>query len=393
MSADLLTAGVSEKVARDPFWEHCQSEGLGRIHMEGVLRKVFGNDHDPLAWRTVTTREIEADLQVALRSARPEIQASQARVLTDRARQALAAALYERVDGQLRALTTEMFERTAGALQRIAADPEKCAALLNHLRSVSDNRERIANLEALGFDNDTARGLAVRLANPDMFDRLIQRGSGAIHSRRKPITLLEIGRTFGATAAELRQLSGRIRSDRGIHIFDLCPELARGLLARLPEESFLGEVFRSRLDQHALCRKLDRATGLAASLLVALGSGFLGGWGLAAKIAWTGGKAGASWAGNQRAWTLAKASAASGGMSPSDFRRAGGSYNREAVLSGAAVIGIGLPGAGGLIAGVSGALTTTEDPASAGGAELSLHHWIEQTAALPRRRVGAGSAR
>lgn len=330
-----------DRIAGEAFWNAEPSPGLGAVHL-----LAGEHDTDLAAWGRMTPDQFKGELYVRFGQRWPGWSCRQYSEAAESARAAMAEALYENADRSLRGQAGAMMQRTARAFDAMAADPQATAGMVRWLADQPAGADRIALIEALGLEPEAARGLDVQLANAPA-ERVIERLAGAqglaLHSR-PPLRLAELQTGLRRAAADLRLLAGRLERDDGVHVFELCPDLARGLLSRLDSDSLAHRAIRDRLEQKRYCRRVDQAIERVGGLLIQIGALMGGPLASAAAMTLSGGQAlaGLDRAAEQRRLVgLARLAGTSG---RTDFTHARRLADRDLGLNLAGSMGAGAPG-------------------------------------------------
>ncbi len=104
---------------------------------------------------------------------------------------------------QIRKDAAAVLNFRADQLVTIASSKEKTAGFIQSTRRIRNPKTRDANIESAGFDQDTARGLGLRVAN----DYPVFKNDRAVMHNRLPLSIAEAQDTLLGSALKFRTLA------------------------------------------------------------------------------------------------------------------------------------------------------------------------------------------
>lgn len=275
---------ILDSMGKSPFWRNDPSEGMGATHL---LHKF--PDMKASNWSKISPQEVEQEIYIRMGSGQVGLRGEELHKAMQSAKNALEEAIFKSTEKDVRKKSCANMIQMANKLEHAAKNTEAIGHMLAEIQQMQAGSERIAVMEALGIESDAARGLDLQMSkntSSQIEKRLSENRLAMIN--RSPLSMGELAENIKGTASALRSLADRLKMHRDINVFDLCPQIAKGVLSRLEKDSIAYQTIDKRLKDHRMYKKADKIFGLAASLLFEIGAIAGGPLGEGAHLLWTG---------------------------------------------------------------------------------------------------------
>ena len=261
------------EVASDPYWAHGPDagEGMGALH---IGHKLKGEQLTELS--AMPRDKLNKELRQHLAKNRKDLNPEQIRQRADVTQRSLEAGMLRQMDAKLGQVASKALRQVAVDFRQMGAHEDPCLTRLFEASQLDAKNLQAVLCTWLG-DDELARGLALRLKH-DPGKLIMQLGSGRRAALpQRTVCLQEIMVAMHQTASQLDLLANQLAkpsAGQGLQTLDLCPELAQGLLSKLPPDSCLAQALKERQDHHLRCRAYDRSFKMVGSLLLDIGATF-----------------------------------------------------------------------------------------------------------------------
>ena len=307
---------ILDSIGQSAFWQQDPGEGMGSVYLANKY-----HDMDLGQWSKVSALQVERDLTDKMGRAFPGLSGEKLSEAVEHARVSLEKTIYVTAEKKIRKQSIAMFRKMATDLEKGAGSPQAIGSMLGEIQNLEPGKERIELLMAMGFDYEAADGLDTQMTmnSPgEIFQKLSENRLAMI--RRSPLSLGEVSQNMKNTAKAMRALAKRLEVQRDINVFDLCPQIARGVMSQMSKDSIAYQAIDSRLKDHRMYKKLDTVFGIAASVLFEIGAMALGPVGVFTNLAWNV-ASGVNGAKNgYKELELSRLSHVAGGTSKEEFR-------------------------------------------------------------------------
>ncbi|MBW2699321.1 MAG: hypothetical protein JRF33_00760 [Deltaproteobacteria bacterium] len=263
------------EVASDPYWAHGPDAGeaMGALHIGRKLNA------EQLTELSVMPRDkLNKNLRQQLAKTRKDLDPEQIRRRADVMQQSLEAAMLLQLDAKMGQAASEALRQVAADFRQLGSNKIPCLARLLEASQL-DAKSLEAVLATWLGDEELANGLTIRLKNkPENLIKQLGAGRRAALPQ-STVCLQEIMTAMHKTANQLDMLANQLAkpsAGQGMQTLDLCPELAKGLLATQPADSCLAQALTERQADHRRYRSYDHGLKLAGSLLLDVGAVFGG---------------------------------------------------------------------------------------------------------------------
>lgn len=309
---------ILQSIGNSAFWQHDPSEGMGSVNLVHKYPNM-----DLGQWSEVSRQQVQQDLESRMGRAYPNLRGEKLSESVHSASSSLEEALFISAEKEVRKKSCSMMRQMATKLEQASAHPENIKSLLEDVQQTEPGTERVAMLEALGLAPEAARGLDVQMTMHDteeLFQKLDENRLAMFN--RSPLGLQELADSMKTTASDLRSLARRIEVQRDINIFDLCPQIARGLMSKMKKDSIAYQALDKRLKAHQTYKKMDKVLQVSAGILFEIGAMVLGPVGEIANVIWNVSGAAHGLSDGIEQLKRSRLSSISGGMSQQDFAKA-----------------------------------------------------------------------
>lgn len=306
---------ILDSMGSHAFWLHNSSEGMGATYLNHKFQHMDLNQ-----WSNISARQVEIELEVRMERHHPDLSGDKLTDAVHRAKASLEQAIFINADKVIREKSSALMRQMAANMAQGACHPQRIKSTLEEIQKIEPGQERIAMLEAIGMEPEAARGLDTQMtmnSTEEIFQKLSENRLAMIS--RSPLSLDEVAQSMKNTASSLRTLARRLDVQRDINVFDLCPQIARGVMSQMKKDSIAYMAIDKRLQDHRMYKKVDQILGLTAGVLFQIGAMALGPAGEFANYLYNAASATYSIANGSNQLKLSQLSRVAGTMSQEDF--------------------------------------------------------------------------